>query len=239
MDNVVCFISLFQRPDESGLQFADSSNRTHTGISEIPVSESPKTDQSSLPSPAPQPSSEPGLLPFPFPLPDTKNLISPFGSNDPTVPISSFKENSNLFVFNGPLYFSITGSSFEMKGRKVFKRKNEVPNPNDLASSPVDSDLPPELSKEHEVRDADVSRDVDRPQVEEGPPDLDLAPRTHQRGEEGLRDELHRADGPPADDRVDGELRDEWPDDRVPKSSNDPRKELAEYFRQRQRLLSL
>ena len=34
---------------------------------------------------------------------------------------TSFKENSNIFVFNGPLYFSISGGSFELKTSKSKK----------------------------------------------------------------------------------------------------------------------
>ena len=36
-------------------------------------------------------------------------------------PSTTFKDNSNIFVFNGPLYFSISGGSFEMKPAKSRK----------------------------------------------------------------------------------------------------------------------
>ena len=60
-----------------------------------------------------QPSESSGGFAFPYPSP----YLPPTAS--------SFKENSNIFVFNGPLYFSISGGSFELKTSKS-KKLNSV-----------------------------------------------------------------------------------------------------------------
>ena len=87
----------------------------------------------STPEPTSQPLDSSGSLPFHHPL----AYFPPQAS--------SFKDNSNIFLFNAPLYFSISGSSFELKPSKSRKLSSFLTNTLSTLAKTAEPNLKPDL----------------------------------------------------------------------------------------------
>ena len=170
---------------------------------------------------------------FPHPTP---KLPEPF------VPLSNFKKNSNVFVFNGPLYFSISGGSFELKTGKSKRPSSalihnlsplaeKVPaaDPDDLLPTRVLSDPEPARGlSDPEAVDPDVAGVVAGAQSHHRHLEADLP--LNETNFSSLSD-LQNVTEPSSLLEGADQMVDEG--DPNPQPLRDPRVDLAEFFQER------